>query len=68
MPKIKTKKAAAKRFKITASGKVKGTQAFSSHLMSNKDHKTKRNLRGTTMMAATDAKVIKRCFLRTKKK
>lgn len=66
MPKIKTKKAAAKRFKITAKGKVKGTQAFTSHLMSNKAHKNKRNLRGTTVMADADAKVIKRCFLRNK--
>ncbi|MCT4574733.1 MAG: 50S ribosomal protein L35 [Alphaproteobacteria bacterium] len=63
MPKLKTKKAAAKRFKITASGKVKRTRAFTSHLMSNKDHKNKRNLRGTTVVAAADAKVIKKCFL-----
>jgi large subunit ribosomal protein L35 len=68
MPKMKTKKAAAKRFKITASGRVKGTQAFTSHLMSNKSHKAKRNLRGTTMVAAVDAKVIKRCFLKKNKK
>ena len=68
MPKLKTKKAAAKRFKITASGRVKGTQAFSSHLMSNKSHKVKRKLRGTTMVADTDAKVIKKCFLKRNKK
>jgi len=68
MPKLKTKKAAAKRFKITATGKVKRTQAFTSHLMSNKAHKNKRNLRGTTMVATPDAKTIKRNFLRTKKK
>lgn len=68
MPKLKTKKAAAKRFKVTATGKVKRTQAFTGHLMSNKAHKTKRNLRGTSTAAPMDAKVIKRCFLNKKKK
>jgi large subunit ribosomal protein L35 len=45
MPKMKTKKAAAKRFKITANGKVKYSKAGSGHLLSSKTSKRKRSLR-----------------------
>lgn len=46
MPKMKTKKAAAKRYKVTGSGKVKVASANRRHLLSNKSRKRKRNLRG----------------------
>ena len=47
MPKMKTNKAAARRFKITGTGKVMRTQAGSRHLNEWKSAKVKRNLRGT---------------------
>lgn len=59
MPKIKTNKAAAKRFKFTASGKVKMKQAFTSHLLSSKSPSRKRNLRGTTVANKSEEKKVK---------
>jgi large subunit ribosomal protein L35 len=47
MPKQKTHKGVKKRFRVTASGKVKHRQSGTSHLASRKTHKRKRNLRGT---------------------
>jgi large subunit ribosomal protein L35 len=49
MPKLKTHKGTKKRFRLTASGKVKHRSAGTSHLASRKSHKRKRNLRGTTV-------------------
>ena len=46
MPKIKTNRGAAKRFKKTASGKIKRSCAFTSHILTSKSRKRKRNLRG----------------------
>ena len=54
MPKMKTKKSAAKRFKFTASGKVKRGKAFKSHILTKKPTKRKRHLRGTTTANASD--------------
>ena len=51
---IKTKKSAAKRFKITASGKVLRASAGKRHLAQTKRPKRRRNLRGTTEVDATD--------------
>jgi large subunit ribosomal protein L35 len=48
MPKQKTQKGTKKRFRLTATGKVKHRQAGTSHLAIRKSHKRKRNLRGTT--------------------
>lgn len=45
MPKIKTKRGAAKRFKVTAGGKIKRKKAFKSHILTKKSTKRKRNLR-----------------------
>ena len=45
MPKIKTNRAAAKRFRVTASGKIKRNKGFKSHLLSSKGKKRKRQLR-----------------------
>ena len=53
--KIKTNRAAAKRFRKTASGKFKAGHAFKSHILTKKSTKRKRNLRGTNYVRAEDA-------------
>lgn len=58
MPKQKTHKGTKKRFRLTAKGKVKHRQAGTSHLASRMDHKRKRKLRGTTVLAKVAAKPI----------
>ncbi|MBL4596669.1 MAG: 50S ribosomal protein L35 [Robiginitomaculum sp.] len=60
MPKMKTKSGVKKRFKLTASGKVKSAQAGKRHGMIKRTPKQIRNKRGTTVMADADAKVIKK--------
>ncbi len=59
MPKMKTKKGAAKRFKKTANG-FKRKQAFRSHILTKMSTKRKRNLRGTCMVDEADEASIKR--------
>ncbi len=59
MPKLKTKRSAAKRFKITATGKIKRTKAFKSHILTKKNRKRKRNLRKSTYVAKSDVKQVK---------
>jgi len=60
MPKMKTKKAAAKRFKKTASGQLKRMKAFKSHILTKKTTKRKRNLRRSTLTDPTNLKVMKK--------
>jgi large subunit ribosomal protein L35 len=60
MPKIKTHRGAAKRFKRTKSGKFLRGKAFKQHILSSKTRKRKRKLRGTTTVHHTDAKKIAR--------
>ncbi|MDD4334360.1 MAG: 50S ribosomal protein L35 [Desulfotomaculaceae bacterium] len=60
MPKIKTHRGAAKRFKKTASGEFKGSHAFHSHILGKKDAKRKRGLRKATIASAPDARRLKR--------
>ena len=60
MAKLKTKKAAAKRFKVTASGKLKRSKAYKSHILTKKTTKSKRNLRKATMTDSTNEKVMKK--------
>ena len=60
MPKMKTHRGAAKRFKKTASGKLKRGHAMHSHILTKKTTKRKRNLRGTTLVAKGDEKRITR--------
>jgi large subunit ribosomal protein L35 len=61
MPKMKSHKGARKRFKITASGKVKRMRAFKSHILTKKSSKRKRRLRrGTIIQTPGEAKNIKR--------
>lgn len=59
MPKIKTNKGAAKRFRKTGTGKVRMNRAFTSHILTSKSTKRKRNLRKSTIMAPGDAKRMK---------
>lgn len=60
MPKLKTNRGAAKRFKITGSGKVKRQKAYASHILSKKSSKRKRKLRQQTIVAKADARRVKR--------
>lgn len=59
MPKMKTHKGSAKRFKKTGSGKLKRARAFTSHMFSNKTQKQKRKLRKAAMVSSGDYKRIK---------
>ena len=58
MPKMKTKRAAAKRFTKTGTGKLKRMKAFKSHILAKKSRKTKRNLRHAAITDPTNAKVM----------
>ena len=60
MPKIKTNRATAKRFKITASGRVRRRRAFLRHILSTKTTKQKRRLRKPGLVDKTNEKAIKR--------
>ncbi|NIO08330.1 MAG: 50S ribosomal protein L35 [Deltaproteobacteria bacterium] len=60
MPKIKTNRAAAKRFKVTASGRIKRSRGFKSHLLSSKGRKRKRRLRQAAMVSDRETKVIRK--------
>jgi large subunit ribosomal protein L35 len=60
MPKMKTHRAAAKRFKQTASGRLKRRKAYKSHILAKKTRKRKRNLRKPALVAASDEKRVKR--------
>lgn len=56
MPKMKTHRGAAKRFKKTGSGKFKRSRAYGSHILEKKNPKRKRRLRKSTVVSASDAK------------
>ena len=56
MPKIKTSRAAAKRFKKTGTGKLKRNKAYKSHILTKKSTKRKRNLRHATITDADKRK------------
>lgn len=60
MPKIKTNRAAAKRFRKTASGKFKCGHAFKSHILTKKSTKRKRGLRGPNIVRKEDSGRIAR--------
>jgi large subunit ribosomal protein L35 len=60
MPKIKTNSGAAKRFKKTGSGKIKRGHAFTSHILTSKTAKRKRNLRKGAIVEGADHKNILR--------
>jgi len=63
MPKIRTSRSAKKRFKLTATGKVKRKKAFKSHILTSKTSKRKRRLRKSSLVSPADEKKIKRLLL-----
>ncbi len=60
MPKIKTRRAAAKRFKKTGSGKFKFRKSHSSHILTKKSTKRKRSFRLDQMVGDDNLKAVKR--------
>lgn len=60
MPKIKSSRGALKRFKVTATGKIKRSKAFKSHLLSGKGKKRKRRLRQSALVSPGEAKSIRK--------
>ena len=60
MPKMKTKRSAAKRFKVTGTGKITRRRAFKSHLLTKKNPKRKRRLRQGTVMSPADQPRIRK--------
>ena len=60
MPKMKSKRGASKRFKATASGKIKRRKGWKSHLLEWKSPKRKRQLRKGTLVSKADEKRIRR--------
>ncbi len=60
MPKMKTNRGAAKRFKATGTGKIKRSKAFTSHILTKKSTKRKRGLRQADLVDASNAKSIKK--------
>lgn len=60
MPKMKSRRSAAKRFKLTGTGKIKRSKANFSHILTKKSPKRKRNLGQSGLVDASDMKRIKR--------
>ena len=60
MPKLKTKSGAKKRFKLTATGKIKHAQSGKRHGMIKRSNEQIRELRGTRVMSASESQRIKR--------
>jgi large subunit ribosomal protein L35 len=60
MPKLKTHKGASKRFKKTATGKVKRHQSFLRHMLTSKRHKRKKKLGGAVLVSDADTPKVKR--------
>ena len=60
MPKMKTRSAVAKRFKVTGNGKVKHQRARKGHLLTRMDRKNKRQLRRPNTLDSADAKRVKK--------
>ena len=60
MPKVKTSRAAAKRFKKNGTGQLKRMKAYKSHILTKKSQKRKRNLRKSIITDATNVKSMKK--------
>ncbi|HAK73450.1 MAG TPA: 50S ribosomal protein L35 [Sporomusaceae bacterium] len=60
MPKIKTRRSAAKRFKVTGTGEFKRSKAFKSHILEKKSPSRKRNLRKAGMVSKSDHERVSR--------
>ena len=59
MPKMKSNKGASKSFRKTASGKIKRKKAYTSHILTSKSTKRKRNLRHATLVSSPEEKRVK---------
>ena len=59
MPKIRTNRAAAKRFRFTGTGKVRRNKAYKSHILTKKARVRKRNLRKSTIIDSTNEKQVR---------
>ena len=60
MPKFRTRRAAAKRFKVTGTGRIKRRKAYKSHILTKKSQKRKRGLRQATLVSKADEKNARR--------
>lgn len=60
MPKMKTHRGTAKRFKLTGTGKIKRAKAFKSHILEKKSPKRKRGFASPSLVDKADVKVIKK--------
>ena len=60
MPKMKTRRGAAKRFKVTASGRIKRNKANHRHMLIRRSKKVKRNMRHTGLVDSSNLKNVKR--------
>ena len=60
MPKMKTHRSSAKRFRVTGSGKIMRAKAYKSHILTKKSPKRKRNFRKEEEIAKSDRKVVAR--------
>ena len=60
MPKMKTHRGSAKRFRVTGTGKIVRAKAYKSHILTKKSPKRKRNFRKETVVAESDRRVIAR--------
>ncbi len=60
MPKLKTHRGAAKRFRLTGSGKIRRNKAYASHILTKKSPKRKRNLRQSALVSKADQPLIRR--------
>ena len=60
MPKMKTNRSAAKRFKVTGTGKLKRNKAYKRHILTKKSAKLKRNLRKSVVTDARNVKNMKK--------
>ncbi len=63
MPKMKTRRGAAKRFKLTSSGKIKRNKANKSHILTKKSPKRKRHLRKGTILTSVEVKRVKKMIV-----
>ena len=59
MPKLKTKSSAKKRFRLTATGKVRAGVAFKRHNLRKRSKKMKRKARGTVLLSHADSRIVK---------
>lgn len=64
MPKLKNKSSAKKRFRLTATGRVRFNSAKLRHMLRRRSQKMKRTNRGTQIMSKSDSRIVKRNFLR----